>query len=75
MSSVVYVQSFYEESTCRKSEQRGWHKPHPSEQIKEEEHAVASSTIVADSETCNDVPETANACLCVGAGAREAMPG
>ncbi len=27
------------------------------------------------SETCSDVPETANICLCEGAGAREPMPG
>lgn len=60
---------------CSKSGQRGWRTLHSSEQMEEEEQEAASSTNVADSEAQSDVPETANVCLCVGAGAREAMPG
>ncbi len=65
----------HEVSSCSKSDKRGLPTLHPSEQIEEEEQEVASSTNVADSETQSDVPETADVCLCVGAGAHEAMPG
>ena len=41
--------------------------------MEEEGQEAASSAIVADSETRTDVLETAHVCVCVGAGACEAM--